>query len=267
MSDQKKRHNVFAGCLLFIFSLVSYALFSAGLILFVAFVGGWANHIYLPVSMPLWQLPTENISGLLAFNVLLFLVFGAHHSVTARKSAKKRIAAFVGDAGIRIFYVFSSSVLLIAVMLLWQPVSDTAWQIENSAARTAFWLLHGLGWITVVLSTFLLDHFDFTGLRQGWNALTGRLQTPAFTVFRTPFLYRIVRHPLMTGLLLAVWCVPTMTLSGLMLALVMTGYIFVGVKFEEKDLIDEFGDTYRSYMQQTPGVIPFAGGDRTPPHK
>lgn len=250
-----------AGLPLFLFSLVAYGLFLACFGLFLSFLGGWGWHEGITGSLPLVRLaPAEGagldgiVVGTLA-NMALVVAFGLQHSLMARKGVKAAMARIFPKGGMRILYVFASSATLIGIMLLWQPLPGTVWHVEGEALRTLMWVGHVFGWVLLMASVFELDFLDFTGLAEGIAALRGQ-ERQTGGEFRTPFLYRFVRHPLMTGLLIGLWCIPTMSTSVFAMVLGFTAYIFIGLVYEERDLVAEFGDTYRAYKLTTPSLFP-----------
>ncbi len=145
---------------------------------------------------------------------------------------------------------------LLALLLIWQwrPITHTIWQVENPLANGLIWGLFGFGWLIAFIATTLINHFELTGLQQVYAFL--RDQKPVPVKFRTPFLYKIVRHPMQLGVLIAFWATPHMTLGHLLFALGMTTYILVGLHFEERDLVRRFGNNYRAYQRSTPRLIP-----------
>jgi protein-S-isoprenylcysteine O-methyltransferase Ste14 len=151
--------------------------------------------------------------------------------------------------------VLASSLALIAMYFFWRPLGGMVWEVTDATARGAIWGAFAFGWLLVLLSTFLINHFDLFGLRQIWLQLVGRpcTQLP----FGTPWLYRYVRHPLYVGWFFAFWATPTMTVSHLVFAIMTTAYILVAIQFEERDLIAHFGQTYRDYKARVPMLIPF----------
>jgi methanethiol S-methyltransferase len=188
-------------------------------------------------------------------NIGLLALFGVQHSVMARAGWKRWWTCVIPPALERSLYVLLASALLLALFWLWQPIPTAIWEVTNPLLRAS---IHGVclaGWAVVVLATFQIDHFELFGLRQVWRATHSRPQvTPEF---RTPFLYRIVRHPLMSGFLLAFWATPVMTIDRLVFALGMSLYILIGLAFEERALRRELGPVYEKYEATVPRLIPF----------
>jgi protein-S-isoprenylcysteine O-methyltransferase Ste14 len=196
-------------------------------------------------------------SALPAFliDVGLLVLFGVQHSLMARARWKQWWTSIVRPAIERSLYVLLASGILLALFWFWQPIPLVIWQISNPLLRASINGICLAGWAVVVLATFQLDHYELFGLRQVWRATHNRPQvTPEF---RTPFLYRIVRHPLMSGFLLAFWATPVMTIDRLVFAVGMSLYILIGLAFEERALRREFGPVYEKYEAAVPRLIPF----------
>lgn len=192
----------------------------------------------------------------LAIDLALLGLFAVQHSGMARPGFKRWWTGFVPAPVERSTYVLLSSLALILLFWLWRPLPQIMWQVEHEAARLALYGLSALGWLLVLTGTFLINHFDLFGLRQTWLYYRGREAGEQPFVVRA--FYRIVRHPLMLGFLVAFWSTPTMTLGHLLFALATTGYILVAVKYlEERDLVAAFGDDYRAYQQRVPMLLPW----------
>jgi len=239
-----------------LYGLVAYLAFTASLGWFVAFSG----NLLVPKTVDAGGAPGGTLEAL-AVDALLLLLFGVQHSVMARRSFKRWWTRIVPTDLERSTFVVASSLVLVVVMGLWIPVAaPVVWRVQNAAAVAAIWGLFALGWVIAMLSTFLLDHFDLFGLRQSFSGL---LKRPApDSAFRTPLLYRHVRHPLYLGFLLTFWAVPVMTPGHLLLSLGLTAYILVGIAFEERDLLLQFGERYRLYRRQVGMLLPRIGGTR-----
>jgi methanethiol S-methyltransferase len=198
--------------------------------------------------------PTRPLSEALAIDLALVIGFGIQHSVMARPGFKRWWTRFVPEAAERSTYLLFSCVALGALLYYWQPIGGVIWQVPDGDARTAMIALYLFGWVLLLFATFLINHFDLFGLAQVWRKLTGH--THRAPGFHTPFLYKIVRHPIYVGWLIIFWAAPTMTVAHLVFALMTTAYILIAIQFEERDLIDTFGDTYVEYRRRTPMLIP-----------
>lgn len=235
-----------------LYGAVCYAVFLATFLYAVAFVagiGGVPKHIDngTPTSLPL----------ALGINLLLLTLFAMQHSVMARPAFKRWWTRFVPQVIERSTFVLASSLALALLFWQWRPLPLRVWDVEGDAARWALYGLLAVGWLLVLTSTFLINHFDLFGLRQVWRHARGHGPAPD-APFVVRALYRIVRHPIMLGFLIAFWATPTMTLGHLLFALMTTGYILVAVKFlEERDLVAQYGETYRAYQRQVPMLLPW----------
>jgi protein-S-isoprenylcysteine O-methyltransferase Ste14 len=174
----------------------------------------------------------------------------------ARKGFKRWWTRIVPPAIERSTYVLAATLALALLLWQWRPIAEPVlWRIENPAAVNAIWAIFWLGWGVLLLATFLINHFELFGLRQVFSLLTGREIPEA--EFRTPFLYRYVRHPIYLGFVLAFWATPVMTAGHLLFAIGGTGYILVGIWFEERDLVAQFGERYSRYREQVGALIPW----------
>jgi protein-S-isoprenylcysteine O-methyltransferase Ste14 len=190
----------------------------------------------------------------LAIDVGLLTLFALQHSVMARPGFKRAWTRLIPEPIERSTYVLAAVLCLALLFWQWQPMTRVIWSVGGAAA-VIFLVLFWLGWLIQLTSTFMVSHFDLFGLRQVSAYLRGRPYPPIS--FVTPLFYRLVRHPLYTGFVLAFWATPVMTVGHLVFALVTTLYILVAVRFEERDLIAVFGETYRRYRRATPMLIPF----------
>lgn len=192
-------------------------------------------------------------------DLALVAIFGLQHSLMARPRFKALLAHLLPPAAERSTFLLGTTGALFSLCLLWQPLPWIVWHTDGLAADML--LGAGLaGWAMVLASSFLINHFDLFGLRQGWLYFLGREYTPLR--FKAVALYRFIRHPILTGALIGVWATPTMTVAHLLLAIGMSVYVLIGVRFEESDLVAAFGDTYRSYMRTTGRFIPTLRGRR-----
>jgi protein-S-isoprenylcysteine O-methyltransferase Ste14 len=234
--------------LFFGYGLVSYAFFLATFLYFIAFVGGFVVPQQLDAPLQ------GSIGAAIAIDVALVALFGIQHSVMARRGFKERWTQVVPWTVERSTFVLAASLALAFLIWQWRPIGIEIWSVENPAARAVLWTLFAAGWGTVLVVTFLINHFDLFGLRQVWLPLVGRPYTPV--KFVTPLPYRVVRHPLYFGFLLALWMTPHMTLAHLWLAITMTTYILIGIHFEERDLVAEHGKAYEDYRRTVPKLLP-----------
>lgn len=198
---------------------------------------------------------SDTMSQAIIINVLLMALFGIQHSIMPRKGFKEAITKIIPPAAERSTYVLATNIVLLALYYLWQPLNSTVWSTANEAAVVALWSLCALGWGLALLSTFLLDHFELFGLKQIWCYFQQKPVPPA--QFRQPLLYRLVRHPLQMGIFFGIWFTPHMTLGHLVFNIGMSAYILIGLFYEEKDLIREFGASYEEYKRKVPQLIPF----------
>ena len=233
----------------FLFSASVYVLFLGTFLYLIGFVAGAVvpKTVDGPGSMP------ESLPAALAIDAGLLLLFALQHAVMARRWFKERLARVVPKVAERSVFVLATCVVLSLLVWQWRPLPDLVWSVSGPLA----WLFEGLralGWLTVLVSTFLIDHFELFGLRQGVVQLLGRPYEPP--TFRERSLYRLVRHPIMVGFLLAFWAAPTMTAGHLLFAGLATAYIFVGVALEERDLVATHGDKYLDYRRRVRAFLP-----------
>jgi protein-S-isoprenylcysteine O-methyltransferase Ste14 len=228
--------------------VVAYAAFLAAFVYLMAFMAG----IGVPKGIDAGQ--PGSLLGAILINVLLLGLFAVQHAVMARDAFKSRWTRIVPEPLERSIFVLAASLVLGLLFWQWRAIPATVWHVELPALRAALWLLFSTGIGIVLYTSFLIDHFDLFGLRQVWLHYRGRPYTPV--PFSVRSLYRVVRHPMMVGFLLTLWCVPTMTAGHLLFAALMTGYILVGVHMEERSLLRKLGEDYRLYREQTPMLIP-----------
>src|SRR5579872_3099756 len=234
--------------LFFAYGVCAYLIFFVTFLYAVAFVGGFA------VPTQLDDPSHGSMITALAIDALLLTVFAVQHSVMARKWFKERWTEIIPWAIERSTYVLCASAALLLLFWQWRPIGIQVWTIENDLGRLVVWVLFAAGWGTVLVMTFLINHFDLFGLRQVWLPLVGKTYTPV--TFRTPLPYRIIRHPLYFGFLLAFWATPHMTLAHLVFAVATTAYIVLAIQFEENDLLSEHGASYAEYRRKVPMLLP-----------
>ncbi len=190
----------------------------------------------------------------IAVNVALLGVFAAQHTIMARPAFKRWWTRIVPPAVERSTFVLAASAALGLLCWQWRTIDETVWDIGQPIARAAGWTVAAVGWLTVLATTFMINHFELFGLQQVFTHWQGRRFTG--TGFRTPLLYRLVRRPMMLGFLLAFWAAPTMTAGHLLFAAATTGYILAAIRIEERDLSESLGDPYRRYRREVPMVLP-----------
>jgi len=232
----------------FVYGVLCYLVFFGTYLYAIGFLGNFI----VPKSIDSGR--TGPLGEALLINAGLLAVFAVQHSVMARPAFKRMWTRFVPKPAERSTYVLFSSVALIVLFRLWQPMGGVVWNIEQPAFRGVLYALFGMGFLLVLISTFLINHFDLFGLRQVYLYLRGKEYTQLR--FGTPILYRHVRHPLYLGWLFAFWATPTMTMAHLVFALATTAYIFIAIQLEEKDLLDAYGNDYRRYRETVPMIVP-----------
>lgn len=231
----------------FIYGVICYAIFFATFCYAMGFMGNFA----VPKSID--SAPTAPLGLALLIDLGLLGLFAVQHSVMARPGFKKWWTRFVPAPVERSTYVLFSSLALILLFWAWQPLGGVIWNVESVAGQAVAYALFAFGWGLVLVSTFLINHFDLFGLRQVWMHLRGKEYTEL--QFVTPGPYKYVRHPLYIGWLFAMWATPTMTVTHLVFALTTTAYILVAIRFEERDLVNSLGD-YEEYRRQVPMLVP-----------
>ena len=234
--------------LFFAYGSFSYLVFLGTFLYAIGFVGNFGVPTTLdgPASGPL---------GLsLAIDAGLLTLFAVQHSVMARKWFKEWWTRIVPKPIERSTYVLFSSVALILLFVLWRPLGGVVWSVEDPTGRLVLRGMFAFGWALILYSTFLINHFDMFGMRQVWRYLLGKPEEGLR--FTTPGPYRLVRHPLYVGWLLAFWMTPVMTFAHLMFSIATTAYILLAIQFEERDLVREFGDSYEEYRRSVPMLIP-----------
>jgi protein-S-isoprenylcysteine O-methyltransferase Ste14 len=234
-----------------LYGVIAYFAFFGTILYAIAFVTG----IGVPKTIDTG--PDTPVLTAIAIDVVLMAIFAVQHSVMARPAFKRWWTKIVAPAVERSTFVLLASLALMLLFWQWRPIGAVVWQIANPNLAAGLIVLSLAGWGLVFASTFLINHFELFGLHQVINNLFGT-PMPA-PKFRTPILYRVVRHPLYLGFIIAFWSAPVMTVGHLLFTAVTTVYIFLGIALEEHDLIAVFGDEYRRYRQRVSMIVPFLG--------
>ena len=240
-----------AGFVAVIYGVVAYGFTLGALLYLIGFVG----NLIVPKSIDSGTAGPLLQSAIV--NTMLIGLFAIQHSVMARQGFKRWWTRIVPPSVERSTYVLFASFALLILYWQWQPIPALVWTVQNPTAAAVLDGIFWLGWVVLVASTFLLSHFELFGLSQVFARLFGK--QPSDATFRTPLLYRRVRHPIYLGILLAVWATPAMTVGHLLFSVLITGYILIGIQLEEHDLIQQFGDQYRHYRQHAAMLVPLPG--------
>lgn len=235
--------------IVFLYGLMAYGVFFLTFLYAVAFVAG----VGVPKTIDTG--PFIAPLSAIVIDLLLLGLFALQHSGMARRGFKRWLTAFVPQAAERSTYVLLSSLALVVLFWLWRPLPGVVWSFESAVGQTVMYTLSALGWLIVFTGTFVINHFDLFGLRQVWLHLRRR-QTPEVE-FKVVLYYRIVRHPLMLGFVIAFWATPHMTVGHLLFACATTAYILLALQLEERDLVAAFGDAYRDYRRRVPMLLPW----------
>ena len=236
-----------------LYAAIAYAIFFATFLYLIAFVGN------LPIVQPTVDFAREGPPGrTLLIDVALIALFGLQHSAMARPGFKAAWTRIIPAPIERSTYVLFASAALIILMLFWHEWATPVWTVTDPVGSAILWALFGLGWLIVLVSTFLINHFELFGLQQAWFALRERAAAPP--VLRQPFFYRFVRHPLYAGFFLAFWATPAMTAGHLLLATGFSLYMLIAIRLEERDLTNIFGEAYAGYRRRVGMLVPRIGG-------
>jgi protein-S-isoprenylcysteine O-methyltransferase Ste14 len=232
-----------------LYGIVCYAIFLGTFLYAIGFV----SNLVVPKSIDSGN--RVSLVESLSVNLLLLGLFAVQHSVMARPAFKRWWTRFVPAPVERSTYVLMSSLLLAFLFWQWRPLPSAVWEAEQPVIAATLWGVFLVGWLMVLISTFLIDHFDLFGLRQVYLYTTGKFYSPP--PFRTPALYGIVRHPIMLGFVIAFWATPIMTWGHLLFAGMTTAYIIVGIRLEERDMRSAFGSAYEKYREQVSMIVPW----------
>lgn len=231
-----------------IFAVIAYAIFFGTFLYLIAFVGDLP---FVPITVD--RGPAAPVAAAVLINLALIALFGVQHSVMARQGFKQAWTRIVPKQAERSVYVLAASATLIVLVLFWRPISGDVWNVSGVAA-TVLWLAFAAGWLIVLLSTFLINHFELFGLQQAW--LHVRQREAAAPQFRQPLFYKLVRHPIYAGFFLAFWATPQMSFGHLLLAVGMSAYMLVGIRHEERDMVSLFGSDYENYKSRVGMLTP-----------
>jgi len=241
--------------LFLVYGVVAYLIFFATFCYAVGFVSA----LFVPKNID--SIPESPLSFAFLVNAGLLSLFALQHSIMARPAFKRWWTRFVPEPIERSTYVLFASICLLILFWFWQPMGGVIWEVESGSLRQTLTALCLVGFGIVLVTTFLINHFDLFGLRQVWLYFSGKnyYNLP----FRTPLYYKYVRHPLYLGFMIAFWSAPTMTAAHLFFAVMTTGYMLVAIQFEEKDLVSHFGTQYQDYQRSAPMLIPFTKMKKT----
>lgn len=235
-----------------LFAVAAYAIFFATFLYLIAFVG---NIALVPRTVDVG--PAAPLAMAVVINVGLIALFGVQHSVMARQGFKRAWTQIVPEPAERSVYVLLASLALIALFAFWRPIEGNVWSVTDPLLRNVLWALFGLGWTIVLVSTFLLNHFELFGLQQAWLHLRGRQGQPH--QLRQPMFYKWVAHPLYSGFFLAFWATPEMSYGHLLLSAGMSAYMLIAIRYEERDLTSYYGEDYTAYRKGVGMILPRFG--------
>lgn len=238
-----------------LYAAIAYAIFLAIFLYLIAFVGNLPG---APLTVD--RGPDSVAAVALPVNLALIALFGLQHSVMARPAFKAAWTRHVPPPIERATFVMMTNLVLVLLFLGWHPMPVPVWAVDSPTGAAILWGLFGLGWAIVLVSTFLINHFELFGLQQAWFAW--RARNDAKPVLHQPLFYKLVRHPLYAGFFLAFWATPSMSAGHLLLAAGMSVYMLIAIRLEERNLIDTFGADYLAYRETTPMLVPGTRGRR-----
>lgn len=236
----------------YLYGLLCYLFGVASLVAFILFANNFMGLLGLE-SLNIDSPNTAPLGSPLLINLLLLALFGIQHSVMARPGFKSILTKLLPKHLERSTYVLATAAVIAVTIYYWQPMTTSLWQIDNTLARQLITIIYFLGWTITLMATFMLNHFHLFGLQQSF-----RPDEPdaGSKVFKTPMFYRLVRHPIQTGVVIGMLATPDMTVGRAVLAVGMIAYVAIGLYFEERDLMAEFGDTYGDYRKRVPALFP-----------
>jgi protein-S-isoprenylcysteine O-methyltransferase Ste14 len=241
-----------------ILAMIAYAIFFATFLYLIIFVGDFSF-----ATITVDEGPQAPIATAVVIDLALIALFGVQHSVMARQGFKRWWTRVIPPSAERSVYVLMASAALIVLMTSWRPIDAVVWNVTSPLLYDLIWVAFWAGWATVLLSTFLINHFELFGLQQAWLHVRGR--EPAPPSFRTPLFYRWVRHPLYLGFFIAFWATPEMTAGHLLLASGVSLFMLIAIQYEERDLVGYFGRDYEEYREKVGMLIPGVGRRKRTP--
>ena len=235
---------------IFIYGILAYIFSFATLLWFLLYIGSWD---FLPYHIDSGE-PQELMTAI-SVNLLLVILFSLQHSIMARDSFKKWITQYIPASAERSTYVLVSGIFLALIFEYWQHIDGYLWQVENQTLKVILISLYIFGWLFSTLASYLINHFELFGLQQVYfNLIHKKEPEPTFT---ERYFYKFIRHPIQFGTLMGIWFTPNMSYTHLMLSITFTLYIFIGLHYEEKDLVNELGEKYKNYQERISMMIPF----------
>ena len=234
----------------FIYGVVAYVGFMGWMVYMIGFLG------YFPVPKSVNSISVSPAGISMFINCLIVLLFAVQHTIMARPAFKEWLTQYIPKALERSTFVFIADIIMWVLVWQWRPIDGVIWDVQGTMLANILIATSILGWLVVCLSSFMINHFELLGLEQGWHYFRGT--EPTKIKFQLRGFYKYIRHPLMFGFLMFFWVTPYMTVSHLLLAVIFTCYILIGVKFEERDLIEHHGEEYLKYKADVPGLIPFS---------